>query len=119
MTIIPQPRRFLGARATSALAGAFILAACAVHPAGEVAATAPPAAPTRPEAAPAPRATAPVTDTVSTHERTTTTIAPGVYVIRHEDAPDTFPQGNTTVVVGAREVLVVDSCYMPSSARKD
>ena len=58
-------------------------------------------------------------DTVSTKKRTTAEIAPGVYVIRHEDAPDTFPQGNTTVVVGERAVLVVDSCYLPSSARKD
>jgi glyoxylase-like metal-dependent hydrolase (beta-lactamase superfamily II) len=58
-------------------------------------------------------------DTVSTHARSTATLAPGVYVIRHEDAPDTFPQGNTTVIVGARDVLVVDSCYLPSSAVKD
>jgi cyclase len=58
-------------------------------------------------------------DSVTTRERSMTTIAAGIYVIRHEDAPDTFPQGNTTVVVGEREVLVVDSCYLPSSAKKD
>jgi glyoxylase-like metal-dependent hydrolase (beta-lactamase superfamily II) len=58
-------------------------------------------------------------DSVTTHERSTATIAPGVYVIRHEDAPDTFPQGNTTVIVGEREALAVDSCYLPSSAKKD
>src|SRR5262245_41869993 len=58
-------------------------------------------------------------DSVSTRERTVAQIAPGVYVIRHEDAPDAFPQSNTTVVIGEREVLVVDSCYLPSSARKD
>ena len=58
-------------------------------------------------------------DTVNTKERTVTQIAEGVYVIRHPDAPDTFPQGNTTVVIGEREVLVVDSCYLPSSARED
>ena len=46
-------------------------------------------------------------------------IADGVYTIRHKDAPDTFPQGNTTVIIGDREVLVVDSCYLPSSARED
>ena len=46
-------------------------------------------------------------------------IAEGVYTIRHKDAPDTFPQGNTTVIIGEREVLVVDSCYLPSSARED
>jgi glyoxylase-like metal-dependent hydrolase (beta-lactamase superfamily II) len=58
-------------------------------------------------------------DSVNTKTRTVTQVAEGVYVIRHPDAPDTFPQGNTTVVIGAREVLVVDSCYLPSSARED
>jgi cyclase len=58
-------------------------------------------------------------DSVNTRERTVTQVAEGVYVIRHPDAPDGFPQGNTTVVVGGREVLVVDSCYLPSSARED
>ena len=58
-------------------------------------------------------------DSVTTRERSTATIAPGIYFIRHEDAPDTFPQGNTTVIVGDRETLVVDSCYLPSSAKKD
>lgn len=43
----------------------------------------------------------------------------GIYVIRHPDAPDTFPQGNTTVIIGDRGVLVVDSCLLPSSARED
>lgn len=58
-------------------------------------------------------------DSVTTRERTTAQITPGVYVIRHEDAPDTFPQGNTLVVTGDREALVLDSCYLPSSAQKD
>jgi glyoxylase-like metal-dependent hydrolase (beta-lactamase superfamily II) len=58
-------------------------------------------------------------DSVSTKERTVTELAPGVYFIRHPDAPDTFPQSNTTVVIGDRDVLVVDSCYMPSSAKED
>ncbi|HEY0320290.1 MAG TPA: MBL fold metallo-hydrolase [Pyrinomonadaceae bacterium] len=58
-------------------------------------------------------------DSVLTNTRTVTKVAEGVYVIRHPDAPDTFPQGNTTVIIGEREVLVVDSCYMPSSARED
>ncbi|MBD0369666.1 MAG: MBL fold metallo-hydrolase [Pyrinomonadaceae bacterium] len=58
-------------------------------------------------------------DSVVTRERTVTKIAEGIYVIRHPDAPDTFPQGNTTVIIGEREVLVVDSCYLPSSARED
>jgi cyclase len=51
--------------------------------------------------------------------RVTAEIAPGVYVIRHPDAADAFPQGNTTVVIGERSVLVVDTCYLPSSARED
>lgn len=58
-------------------------------------------------------------DSVVTRKRTVTKVAEGVYVIRHVDAPDTFPQGNTTVIIGEREVLVVDSCYLPSSARED
>ena len=58
-------------------------------------------------------------DSVNTKERTVTKVAEGVYVIRHKDAPDTFPQGNTTVIIGDREVFVVDSCYLPSSARED
>jgi cyclase len=58
-------------------------------------------------------------DSVTTRERSVTQIAAGIYVIRHEDAPDTFPQGNTTVIVGEREALVIDSCYLPSSAKKD
>lgn len=58
-------------------------------------------------------------DSVNTKDRTVTQVADGVYVIRHPDAPDGFPQGNTTVVIGEREVLVVDSCYLPSSARED
>jgi glyoxylase-like metal-dependent hydrolase (beta-lactamase superfamily II) len=79
-----------------------------------------PALPTLAESSTAgPAAGESVRDTVSTKLRSTVEVAAGVYVIRHEDAPDAFPQGNTTVVVGAREVLVVDSCYLPSSARKD
>src|SRR5688500_11975202 len=58
-------------------------------------------------------------DTAFTRERTVTRLAEGVYAIRHADAPDEFPQSNTLVVIGSREVLVVDSCYMPSSARED
>jgi cyclase len=56
---------------------------------------------------------------VVTRNRSATRIAEGVYVIRHADGPDTNPQGNTTVVVGTRGVLVVDSGYLPSSARAD
>src|SRR5438477_6977428 len=52
-------------------------------------------------------------------ERTISKLADGVYEIRHKNAPDAFTQSNTTVVIGDREVLVVDSCYLPSSARED
>src|SRR3954471_9328790 len=58
-------------------------------------------------------------DSIATHGRTVTKLAEGVYEIRHPDAPDTFPQGNTTVIIGDRDVLVVDSCLLPSSARED
>ena len=56
---------------------------------------------------------------VTTPERTTSEVTKGVYVIRHRDSPDTNPQGNTTVIIGEREVLVVDSGYLPSSTRED
>ena len=56
---------------------------------------------------------------VVSRERTVTEITKGVYVIRHKDAPDTNPQGNTTVIVGDRGVLVVDSGYLPSATRED
>ena len=58
-------------------------------------------------------------DSVKSTTRTTAELAPGVYAIRHEDAPDAFPQGNTTVIVGSREAVVIDSCYLPSSAKQD
>jgi len=45
--------------------------------------------------------------------------ASGIYEIRHEDAPDHFPRGNTVVIIGDTDVLVLDSCYLPSSARED
>lgn len=58
-------------------------------------------------------------DSSSTKQRTVVHLAEGIYEIRHPDAPDQFPQSNTTVVIGARDVLVVDSCYLPSAARED
>lgn len=58
-------------------------------------------------------------DSTSTTARSIEELAEGVWSIRHVDAPDAFPQGNTTVIVGAREALVVDSCYLPSSAEQD
>ena len=58
-------------------------------------------------------------DSVVNSERTVTKLADGVYEIRHPDAPDGFPQGNTLVVIGDRGVLVVDSGFLPSSTRLD
>jgi cyclase len=58
-------------------------------------------------------------DSVGNNQRTVTKLAEGVYEIRHKDAPDHFPQGNTVVIIGDTGVLVVDSCYLPSSARED
>lgn len=58
-------------------------------------------------------------DSAVTHERTVVQVGPSIYVIRHADSPDGYPQGNTTVIIGERTVLVVDSGYLPSSARED
>ena len=58
-------------------------------------------------------------DNVTSHQRTVTKLAEGVYFIRHKDPPDHFSQGNSVVVIGDSGVLVVDSCYLPSSARED
>jgi cyclase len=58
-------------------------------------------------------------DPTQSTTRSVVELAKGIYSIRHEDAPDAFPQGNTVVVVGERDTLVVDSCYLPSSARTD
>jgi cyclase len=58
-------------------------------------------------------------DSAVTRERTVTLVGPDLYVIRHADGPDGNPQGNTTVIIGESTVLVVDSGYLPSSARED
>jgi len=72
-----------------------------------------------PDGAAAPAGADAARDRVSTTSRATVELADGVYAIRHEDAPDAFPQGNTTVIVGQREAMVIDSCYLPSSAAAD
>jgi glyoxylase-like metal-dependent hydrolase (beta-lactamase superfamily II) len=64
-------------------------------------------------------ASAAVADSSVTQQRSVTKVAEGVYAIRHADSPDTNPQGNTTVIIGERDVLVVDSGYLPSSAAED
>jgi glyoxylase-like metal-dependent hydrolase (beta-lactamase superfamily II) len=60
-----------------------------------------------------------VADSSAWNERSVTQLAEGVYEIRHPDAPDAFPQGNTTVILGERTVMVVDSCLLPSAAKQD
>lgn len=45
-------------------------------------------------------------------------VAEGVFVIRHPDLSG-WVHGNTTVVIGAREVLVVDSSFTSAMARED
>jgi glyoxylase-like metal-dependent hydrolase (beta-lactamase superfamily II) len=60
-----------------------------------------------------------IADSSVTTQRSVTKVADGVYSIRHADAPDTNPQGNTTVIIGQRAVLVVDTAYLPSSAAED
>ena len=51
--------------------------------------------------------------------RRVTRLADGVYSIEHQNLNDGNTSGNTTVIIGAREVFVVDSCYRPSSAQED
>ena len=48
-------------------------------------------------------------------ERKITRLAEGVYEIQHEDKGG----GNTTVIIGDRQVFVVDSCFLPSAAKED
>ncbi|MGC1448571.1 MAG: MBL fold metallo-hydrolase [Candidatus Sulfotelmatobacter sp.] len=52
-------------------------------------------------------------------ERKVTQLADGVYEIEHQDALDGFASGNTTVIIGTRQVFVVDACFLPSAARED
>ena len=48
-------------------------------------------------------------------ERKVTKLAEGVYEIEHAHNGG----GNTTVIIGERQVFVVDSCFLPSAARDD
>src|SRR5215471_8270767 len=58
-------------------------------------------------------------DSVLSTERQLIKLADGVYVIRHKDPFPGWVQGNTTVVIGDRQVLVVDSCQTLSAASED
>ena len=48
-------------------------------------------------------------------ERKVNKLADGVYEIQHSHDGG----GNTTVIIGDRQVLVVDTCFLPSAARED
>ena len=51
-------------------------------------------------------------------ERKVTKLADGIYEIQHPSGPG-YVNGNTTVVIGQRNVLVVDTCFLPSEAAQD
>lgn len=58
-------------------------------------------------------------ESADTNQRRVTKLADGVYSIEHKYLNDGNSSGNTTVIIGEREVFVVDSCYRPSSALED
>jgi glyoxylase-like metal-dependent hydrolase (beta-lactamase superfamily II) len=51
-------------------------------------------------------------------ERKVAKLADGVYEIQHPNAGGNV-NGNTTIIIGERQVFVVDTCYLPSVARED
>lgn len=66
------------------------------------------------------RAQAPVGQSIETDDYIATTLAEGVYAIRHRRAAARgATSGNTTVIIGERDVMVVDSCLMPTFAKDD
>jgi glyoxylase-like metal-dependent hydrolase (beta-lactamase superfamily II) len=58
-------------------------------------------------------------DSAQTRERVVTRIAEGVYAIRHVDPLPGWVHGNTTVIIGSRDVLVMDACQTVEAARED
>lgn len=54
-----------------------------------------------------------------TSERKVTQLADGVYAIQHQNLIDGNISGNTTVIIGDREVFVVDSTYRQTAALED
>ena len=63
--------------------------------------------------------TSPSADSVFSSERRVTKLADGIYVIRHADPFPGWVHGNSTVIIGTKEVLVVDSCQLSACARED
>lgn len=58
-------------------------------------------------------------ESINTTQRLTQKVSENVYLIRHEDSPNAVSQGNTTVIIGEKSVLVIDAPFLPSSSRKD
>jgi glyoxylase-like metal-dependent hydrolase (beta-lactamase superfamily II) len=56
-----------------------------------------------------------VTPIAGQTERSVTKLSEGVYEIEHRRGGG----GNTTVIIGDRQVFVVDTCFLPSAARED
>jgi cyclase len=52
-------------------------------------------------------------------ERKVLKLAEGVYEIDHRDPGDGSVSGNTTVIIGDRQVFVADAGFLPSDARED
>lgn len=52
-------------------------------------------------------------------KRKVTKLGEGVYAIEHANNSAGFNNGNTTVIIGERQVFVVDTCFLPSEARAD
>ena len=46
-------------------------------------------------------------------------VARDVYVIIHQDATDEWPHSNVGIIIGNKEVMVIDANYLPSRARAD
>jgi len=59
------------------------------------------------------------TQTPEPPQRKITKLAEGIYAIEHEENSAGFNNGNTTVIIGERQVFVVDTCFLPSEARAD
>src|SRR5215467_12431391 len=56
---------------------------------------------------------------VLAQERKVTKVADGVYTIEHAESSIGFGNGNTTVIIGERQVFVVDAGFLPSVAGED
>src|SRR4029077_5840059 len=60
-----------------------------------------------------------LTESEGAGQRQVTQLADGVYAIQHAVPNGGNASGNSTVIIGDRQVFVVDSGYLPSQARED